>query len=258
MASARPDRQHTQEIELKLLTDEEAARAAWPDAVAAGLSSAEPPLRLLTSTYFDTPGHLLRKAGIALRVRRDGNRILQTVKARASMHGGVSRAMGVESELDGAEPDLAAIADEYLRNRIAGPAAGKPLAPVFETVVRRAEAEVHDGNGTSAMLAVDDATIIAGSARASFRELEIELLSGPVSGLFGIARILLPAVRPGFQGCRRPNAAFCWPRPGCWNRHPNPVLPGRWNCPAKTPSIRRLSSSFASAQPRSAPMSRRC
>lgn len=222
MASARPDRQHTQEIELKLLADEDAARAAWPNAVAAGLSPAEPPVRLLTSTYFDTPGHLLRKAGIALRVRRDGNRIVQTVKARASMHGGVSRATEVESVLDGAEPDLAAIADHRLRNRIEGLAAGKPLAPVFETVVRRAEAQVHDGTGTSAMLAVDDATIIAGSARASFRELEIELLSGPVSGLFGIARILLPSARPRFSRLSKAERGFLLAEAGVLEPAPEP------------------------------------
>lgn len=35
----------------------------------------------LHSTYFDTPDHALRQAGISLRVRRKGDQRIQTIKA---------------------------------------------------------------------------------------------------------------------------------------------------------------------------------
>ena len=240
MAPAKPCPHRTQEIELKLLADEVAARAAWPNAVAAGLSSGEPPARLLTSTYFDTPGHRLRKAGIALRVRRDGDRILQTVKARASIHGGLSRAIEVESVLEDAKPDLAAIADAGLRGQISSLAAGKPLAPVFETIVRRTEAEVRHDTGTSALLAVDDATIVAGGTRASFRELEIELLSGPVEGLFAIARILLPSGRLRFSTMSKAERGFLLAETGMLEPAPEPRFAGPAVLPAKATCAQAL------------------
>ncbi len=183
------------ELELKLVMDAETARQVWPRALAAGLAVTEPPQRLLASTYFDTDSQPLRKAGISIRLRRDGRRILQTVKARASIHGGISRAMELESELVTPELDLSAVAAAAMRKRIRKLAGDAALKPLVVTEVRRAEAEVRHPCGTRALMAVDEALITAGGKRKAFCELEIEHIDGPLEGLFAIADQVLPPGR---------------------------------------------------------------
>jgi triphosphatase len=183
------------ELELKLVIDAISARQIWPRALAVGLAITEPAQRLLASTYFDTAGQQLRKAGISIRVRRDGGRILQTVKERAFIHGGISRAMEFESELANPGPDLSVIAGAAMRKRIGKLAGGDALKPVVVTEVLRAEAEVRHPCGTRALMAVDEALIKADGKQETYSELEIEHIDGPLEGLFAIADEVLPPGR---------------------------------------------------------------
>ena len=57
--------------------------------------------RTLRSIYLDTPEHALKQAGIALRLRRDGRRWIQTVKTARQLHGGLSQAGELESPAPG-------------------------------------------------------------------------------------------------------------------------------------------------------------
>ena len=67
------------EVELKLdcAGPDLTALAAHPRLQGAAASEPE----LLTTTYYDTPGRELRAAGLTLRVRAQGGRHIQTVKA---------------------------------------------------------------------------------------------------------------------------------------------------------------------------------
>src|SRR5258706_3426716 len=65
-----------QEIELKFQVP--AARRAAVDAAVAGPAKA--PRMRLQAAYFDTSDHVLAKAGLALRIRREGRRVVQTLK----------------------------------------------------------------------------------------------------------------------------------------------------------------------------------
>src|SRR4051812_36879483 len=56
------------------------------------------------SVYFDTDKHKLRKKGLTLRVRRIGNRYIQTIKATGQS--GLFERDEWESDLASAEPDL--------------------------------------------------------------------------------------------------------------------------------------------------------
>ncbi|MFV0474511.1 MAG: CHAD domain-containing protein [Pikeienuella sp.] len=178
------------ESELKLVIDAETGKTLWRRARAAGLTGAAPRPRLLRSVYFDNADHALRRARIALRLRRDGRRWLQTVKAKGEIHGGLSRTEESETPAPGGRLDLALIADGDLRARIETLTASG-LAPVCETEIRRASGVVALA-GTRAELAVDSGEIIAGERRAALHEAEIEHLDGPLSGLFEIARALFP------------------------------------------------------------------
>src|SRR5436305_7572794 len=62
--------------------------------------------KYLVSTYFDTPGLLLKKNGVSLRVRQAGKKHLQTIK---TANGAVALGRGEwEHELRNSEPDLRA------------------------------------------------------------------------------------------------------------------------------------------------------
>ncbi len=180
------------ETELKIVIDRETARDLWKRAAALGLAAAQPRPKTLRSIYFDAPGLPLSKAGIALRLRRDGRRWIQTAKAKGALHSGLSRVEEDEAPAPGGRLDPARIADEGLRADIEAVTAVAPLAPVCETRIRRAAGLIEGPGGLRAELAVDDGEIVAGERAEPFREAEIELKAGPVAGLFDVALRLFP------------------------------------------------------------------
>lgn len=144
----------------------------------------------LVSVYYDTPDHALAGAGIALRLRRDGRRWLQTIKCRtdAGSASGLfanreieQAAPGGRLVLKGADPVFAAIAEAR------GDAA---LAPVFETRVRRIVERLCPPGGGEVELAIDRGEIVAGERRSPILEAELELITGDVGAVYALARCL--------------------------------------------------------------------
>ncbi|SJM32378.1 CHAD domain-containing protein [Mesorhizobium delmotii] len=180
------------EIELKFLLDELTSSELWGRAKARKLASGSPKTRTLRSIYLDTPEHALKKAGIALRLRRDGRRWIQTVKTRAELHGGLSQAGEVENPAPGGRLCLEAIPDAAVREEVVHRVSGAPLQPVCETVIRRSASELSLDDGTRAELAIDVGEIRAGERSAKLHEVEIELIEGSPGGLFDIAHALFP------------------------------------------------------------------
>ncbi len=180
------------EIELKDLIDDNAAWQLWPRARASGLANGKPTTRTLRSIYLDTPDHDLRAAGIALRLRRDGRRWVQTVKTGREMHGGLSQAEELENPAPGGRVNLDAIPDPSVRDAVRERVNGAQLRTICETVIRRTAGELSLGDGTRAELAVDVGEIRAEGRSAALREAEIELIDGSPGKLFDIARALFP------------------------------------------------------------------
>ena len=80
------------ELELKLeleLTRDELQRVGAHPALTQ-LTIGQPLIRTLHFIYFDTPDHRLRAEGISLRLRADGERWLQTVKAATTAGNGAA------------------------------------------------------------------------------------------------------------------------------------------------------------------------
>lgn len=180
------------EIELKFMLDEPAADI-WRRARKAKILRGAPRARTIRSIYWDTAEHALKKAGIALRLRRDGRRWLQMVKAGRKALAGLSQVGEVEIEAPGGRLRLDAIPDEALRQEILRQVNDAPLAPICETVMRRAAGEIVVDGVPVAELAVDIGTIMANRQAAEFGEIELELLSGGPAGLFDIVQALFPA-----------------------------------------------------------------
>jgi triphosphatase len=142
----------------------------------------------LRSVYFDTGKHKLRKRGVSLRIRREGNRHVQTVKQQCGDSAGLFMRNEWQREVDGRETDLAAARDTALCPLI-GKKLSRKLKPVFVTDVGRRAFSIHR-NGSEIELALDRGKVEAGKRSAPLHQLEIELKHGQPQELFAIARVL--------------------------------------------------------------------
>ena len=143
----------------------------------------------LVSIYYDTPDQALAAAGMSLRLRKVGRRWIQTIKRRAddagnglfSNHETECPAPGGRLVPSGADPAFAAVAEAR---------AGAPLAPLFETRVRRTVERLGAPGGGEIELALDRGTIVAGDLTAPILEAEFELKAGDTGAVFEVARAL--------------------------------------------------------------------
>ena len=142
------------------------------------------------SVYFDTGQHKLHKKGIMLRVRRSGDRYVQTIKS--ARNSGTFRRDEWESEIKGTAPDLRLTQDTALKPLLSGKFR-RQLKPAFETRVRRTTYPL--SNGTSEItLTLDKGKIATGRNSRPLCEIELELKRGDEADLFKIARELTQAL----------------------------------------------------------------
>jgi len=78
-----------QEIEIKLAIEARRASRAWQ--ALSRFPHEKPSTRRLFCAYYDTPDRLLKRNGVALRLRRDGQRWIQSVKSAGNAAGGLHR-----------------------------------------------------------------------------------------------------------------------------------------------------------------------
>lgn len=156
------------------------------------LHSAEPEqAAFLTSTYYDTAAGDLREAGLSLRVRREGEAYLQTVKV-ASAGAGLFDRPEWEGPVADAQPDLAQLADTPVPALL--DAASDPiLVPLFTTLVERRSRAIAYGASRIAV-AFDQGRIETPNGDAPLWELELELAEGRAEDLFTLAQALAETV----------------------------------------------------------------
>lgn len=146
------------------------------------------PVEQLT-TYFDTPGGELRKAGYSLRVRRKGRSFIQTVKHRGSESGGFSSRAEWEKKLDGPELDFAALKATPVGKLLSKRDMQRRLAAVSETKVRRTTWLVARDSAVVELI-LDEGAVKAAGREVALCEVELELKRGPKAQLFAMAREL--------------------------------------------------------------------
>ena len=174
------------ETELKIWLDAAELARLRGTRTLAGLRRAPPRTETLVSVYYDTAEHALASAGVSLRLRRIGRRWVQTIKRRS----GGTEANGLFSHLEtevparGGRLALAGPDPEGALAAVREAAGDAPLAPVFETRVRRVVEHLVAPGGGEVELALDEGEIVAGEARAPIREAELELVSGEVGALY--------------------------------------------------------------------------
>lgn len=171
------------EIELKFEVDPAKVRGLKRRiATVFGLGSATS--RPLLSVYYDTRKHALGRRGLSLRVRHDGERRVQTLKAAGGAGAGLFDRAEWECELTGDEPDPALFEDPGAIRHLHG---RRHLAPVFETRIDRTTWTFQAGT-SEVELSIDDGTVSAGSVARPLAEIELELKSGAPADLFAVAR----------------------------------------------------------------------
>lgn len=179
------------ELKLKLAAADVARMREHP--LLAELSTAEPREHDLTDTYYDTAALDLWRAGLTLRVRRDGDTWIQTVKTAAAGSPVLHERGEWESRLDGEQPDPADIARQVkpqrLRDILAAPAITGQLQPVFTNTTHRTTWDIALPGGQLVECALDSGSIDAnGNGRsAQIGELELELKRGNPTRLFELA-----------------------------------------------------------------------
>jgi len=194
---AQPAASTFREVELKLhaATADLARVAALPGL----LSIADGPAatQRLRTAYFDTPDLKLAANGVALRVRQDGDRFLQTLKTVNSASPGDSAAVAVRREWEwivaGEAVDVGVLADPSVAGLVPSSALAS-LDCLFITDFRRTTLLLRPDPLTAVELAVDDGGVYAGGNSLPISEVELELKAGKVASLFDLALMLQAAI----------------------------------------------------------------
>jgi triphosphatase len=173
------------EVELKLATSKAGLRDALAQPWLRRMAGDALRKQHLVSLYFDTRDLALRAHGVSLRVRRIGDRHLQTIKAKST--GSIARGEW-EVQIDSDWPKL-----ELARHTALAPVLTDDIAqhlePVFETCVERTVLPLRVGH-SQIELAIDDARIATPDSSVDIAEIEIELKQGEPGDVAWIARKL--------------------------------------------------------------------
>lgn len=169
--------------------------------------------RKLVTLYFDTDAALLAQAGVALRLRREGRRWLQSIKGEptAMAAGGLSTRPEYEWPVRGAAPDPLRFAATPFR-RVLGRAERKGLAPRCATEITRTTIPLAFADSTMAHLAIDRGIVRTADGgprvEAPICEIELELEAGDPLRLFELAHALAADVPFTFQPASKAARGF--------------------------------------------------
>lgn len=145
--------------------------------------------RELFNQYYDTPARDLARAKVALRIRRDGDAFIQTLKSRGQSVAGLSERNEFDWYLDRAELDPSKLDDSCWPAALAE-LDKSLLQPLFSTDFVRQRADIAWGRGKAKVVieaALDLGKVIAGEGEEEICELELELRQGEPAALLELA-----------------------------------------------------------------------
>ncbi|HLY05174.1 MAG TPA: CHAD domain-containing protein [Rhizomicrobium sp.] len=206
------------ETELKLTAPAHAlqklSRQPWLRAMAIGRGKKE----RLVSVYFDTPDCKLEHRHIALRIRRQAGKRMQTIKAQDGANA-LSRAEWehpVSSNRPHLGPAKGTPLEPLLKN-----GAKKMLRPMFETNIERTTIPLRAGH-SEVELAIDRGFIRAGKRRVSVHEIELELKHGDSRDLAALAGRLAESEQVAYGALTKAERGYALKA----GRHQQPVEAG--------------------------------
>lgn len=176
------------ELELKFQVPAEAQKALRRELLARGARSTR-----LIARYFDTPDDLLAKHRVALRLRKEGRRWVQTLKAsgasvvdRLEHNVPLQVPAGTDPQLD-LSRHVGTPAGKALQDAL-GSTSPDALVERYATDVLRLAAQFK-WPGSEVEAALDIGCLRSGDLERPICELELEHLAGGLDGLFELARL---------------------------------------------------------------------
>ena len=174
----------TQQIALKLAVAEDRHAALQRHPLLAKAAAREQ--QHLVSIYYDTGRMALRRAGILLRLRKQGSSWQQTIKRQDDSDSGLTRRPEWQApylnHFDFSHVDDAALRDWLQRDKIV-----RRIAAMFETNIRRTVWQLNPDPGSRILVKLDRGWIASNGRRDTISELELQLLAGSVDSLYALA-----------------------------------------------------------------------
>jgi triphosphatase len=173
------------EVELKLLVPPDAVRRLSAHRLLKGRLPADS--ARLYAIYFDTPDFDLWGQGVALRVRREGKRWIQCVKAGGPAQGGLHERIEAEDEVAGPAPEYSRVRDPRLAQVFASADLRARIEPAFITDFQRSRRLLEIAPGAAIEASIDRGEIRCGKRVEAVSELELELKGGAPQELYDCA-----------------------------------------------------------------------
>jgi len=180
-----------EEIEIKLLIQPQAIEKLINSSFIM-LLNAKKETKQLENTYFDTDNWSLQGEKIALRIRKDGDDYIQTLKTKGKCDKGLHKRLEWEWPLAANNLNTALIPLEHWPLAIAY----EHLKPIFKTNFQRSiwlfEHQDSQGNSARIEMALDQGIVSSdfSANTEAICELELELVSGNVNVLHEVANLL--------------------------------------------------------------------
>ncbi|MCF1428300.1 MAG: CYTH domain-containing protein [Shewanella sp.] len=174
------------EIELKLFFNP-AARQLLTEKLNSLEHAKALPTKQLTNRYFDTQDLQLRRWGMGLRVREEGERREQTIKTAGQVVGGIHSRSEYNIDIQAGSPALKLFPADIWPVGADLDALQQQLVCFFDTDFSRQLWHVYVGN-SMVEIALDIGWICAGEHHQAICELEFELLAGDVAALLKLAQ----------------------------------------------------------------------
>lgn len=196
-ASPGRDEPRDVEIELKLLVDADRL-ADFNDAPVISANARNKGARKhLKSVYYDTPERTLWRNGLTLRVRQNGARFVQTVKAE--FRDDPLRRGEWEASVPSLAPDIA-LAMPFIPEKLRADIESSRVEGVFTADIHRHQRMLDLPSGT-VEVAFDHGEIKAGERSMPVSEIELELKSGSAAAIHEVALRLCEhgEVRPSIR-----------------------------------------------------------
>jgi inorganic triphosphatase YgiF len=145
----------------------------------------------MKAAYFDTDDHVLSKNGIAFRIRREGGKVIGTLKWKdkdigiSGLYMREEVNVPVKDDTCFLSPDPAIFKESAEGKDLLEILGEKPLKCIFETNFNRRKLRI-DSGVSICEVSLDEGEIIAADKTSPISELEIELFSGNQEDLMSI------------------------------------------------------------------------
>lgn len=183
--------QEIMEIELKYgIPDRDVAERIWEDSLFSDIEEEDSREKMdLHAVYYDTPELDLARNEIAYRVRREGERLIATLKWKGKSEDGLHVREELTVPVSDSAPDISVFLESDIGSELESLLANKELTELMRTDMTRRRLRIDTGTGLFE-ISVDDGAVSTICGSREILEVEVELFSGETEELMEIGRRL--------------------------------------------------------------------